>query len=185
MQGERTGAGARQEGGEADGGTDILVGQPGQVVVPEESRADVSAYGFWKRGTTAMFDIRIVNLDAGSYLCMTPEKALAKVEKEKKDLYLQDCLELRRTFTPMVYSADGIPGTEALAAQKRLATLLSYNLKREYSEMCGFMRARMSLAIVRSNSLLLRGSREKGARIWQITELTDGAVMSLLAPWRC
>ena len=55
----------------------------------------------------------------------------------------------------MVYSADGIPRAEALAAQKRLAALLSYKLKREYSEMCGFVRARMSLAIVRSNSLLL------------------------------
>ena len=34
VQGERTGAGARQEGGEADCGTDRLVGQPVQVVVP-------------------------------------------------------------------------------------------------------------------------------------------------------
>ena len=81
VQGERTGAGARQEGGKADGGTDRLVGQPGQVVVPAESRADVSAHGLWKRGTTTMFDIRIVNLNAGSYLRMTPEKALAKAEK--------------------------------------------------------------------------------------------------------
>ena len=72
VQGERTGAGARQEGGESDGGTDILVGQPGQVVVPAESRADVSAQGFWKRGTTTMFDIRIVNIDVGSYLRMMP-----------------------------------------------------------------------------------------------------------------
>ena len=36
-----------------------------------------------------MFDIRIVNLDTSSYLRMKPEKALAKAEKEKKDLYLQ------------------------------------------------------------------------------------------------
>ena len=57
----------------------------------------------------------------------------------------------------MVYSADEIPGAEALSAQKRLAALLSYKLKQEYSEMCGFVRARMSLEIVRSNSLLLRG----------------------------
>ena len=49
-----------------------------------------------------MFDIRIFNLDAGSYLRMTQEKALAKAEKEKKDLPLQDCLERRRTVTPMV-----------------------------------------------------------------------------------
>ena len=66
-----------------------------------------------------MFDIRIVNLDAGSYLRMTPEKALAKSKKENKDLYLQDFLERRRTFNPMVYSADRIPGAEALAAQNR------------------------------------------------------------------
>ena len=122
VQGERTGAGAWQVGGEANGGTDTvgrtvngaekLIGQTGQVVVPAESRADVSAHGFWKRGTTAMFDIRIVNLDAGSYLRMTPEKALAKAEKEKKDLYLQACLEHRRTFTTMVYSAPGIPSAE-------------------------------------------------------------------------
>ena len=85
-----------------------------------------------------MFDIRIVNLDSGSYLRMTPEKALAKAEKEKKDLYLQACLERRRTFTPM--------------------------------------------AIVRSNSLLLYDPRNKGARICQRPELTDGAVMPLLAP---
>ena len=101
MQGERTRAGAQQEGRESDGDTDRIVGQPGQAVVPADSSADVSAHVFWKRGTTAMFDIRIVNLDVGSYLRMTPEKALAKSEKEKKDLYHQACLERRRTFTPM------------------------------------------------------------------------------------
>ena len=65
----------------------------------------------------------------------------------------------------MVYSAEGIPGVEALAAQNRLDALLSYNMKREYSEMCGFVRARISLAIVRYNSLLLPGPNDKGARI--------------------
>ena len=83
----------------------------------------------------------------------------------------------------MVYSTDIITGVEALAAQKRLSALLSYKLKREYSEMCGFVRAMISLAIVRYNSLILLGSRDKGARIRQQTELKDGAVMALLASW--
>ena len=56
-----------------------------------------------------MFDIRIVNLDTVSYMRMTPEKALEKAEKENKDMYLQAYLEHRRTFTPKVYSVDGIP----------------------------------------------------------------------------
>ena len=84
----------------------------------------------------------------------------------------------------MVYSADRIPGAEALAAQKRLAALLSYKLKWEYSEMFVFVRARMSQAILRSNSLILRSPRDKGARICQRPDLTDGAVMALLARWR-
>ena len=50
--------------------------------------------------------------------------------------------------------------------------------------MCGFVRAIISPAIVRSNSLLLRGPREKGARIQQQPELTNGVVKALLAPWR-
>ena len=86
---------------------------------------------------------------------MTTEKALAKAETEKKQFYLQACLENRRTFTPMVYSADGIPRAEALAVQKRLAVLLSYKLKREYSEIRGFVRVRMLLAIERYSSPLL------------------------------
>ena len=60
-----------------------------------------------------MFDIIIFKHDVGSYLRMTPENALAKAEKEKKDLYLQDCLERRQNFSPMVYSTDVIPGEEA------------------------------------------------------------------------
>ena len=79
--------------GEAQGGsgptvngTDILAGRPGQVELPEESRADVSAHGFWKWGATAMFDIRIFNLDAGSYLHMTPEKDLCKIVEVKEIL---------------------------------------------------------------------------------------------------
>ena len=83
LQGDRTGSVARQESGTADDGADNvgvaqggirrtvnreyrLVGRLVQVEVPAESRVDVSAHGFWKRGTTAMFDIIIVNLDAGS-----------------------------------------------------------------------------------------------------------------------
>ena len=84
----------------------------------------------------------------------------------------------------MVYSADLISRAEALPAQKRLATLHSYKLKREYSKMCDFLRARMSLARVRSNSLLLCFPRNKGARIQKRPDLTDGTVMVLLTLWR-
>ena len=58
----------------------ILARRPGQVVVSSEFRAVVSAHGLWKRGTTTMCDIGIVNLDAVSYMRMTTEKSLAKAK---------------------------------------------------------------------------------------------------------
>ena len=76
-----------------------------------------------------MFNIRIFNIDAGSYLRMTPEKALAKAEKENKYLCLQACLERRWTFSAMVYSADVIHVAETLASQNILTALIIYKLK--------------------------------------------------------
>ena len=43
--------------------------------------------------------------------------------------YIQPCLERRLNFTPMVYSVEEIPGTETVAEQQHLASLLSNKLK--------------------------------------------------------
>ena len=42
----------------------------------------------------------------------------------------------------------------------------------------------MSIAIVISNTLLLRGFKDEEAYIYQRLDLDDVAVMELLAPWR-
>ena len=83
----------------------------------------------------------------------------------------------------MVYYVDGIPGTKSLAAHRSLALYLDFKLKWEYSEMRSFVLCRMSPSIVRYNILLLHGPQYKEAQITQRLELTDGAVMELLAPW--
>ena len=83
----------------------------------------------------------------------------------------------------MVYCADGIPVTEAVAAQQRLVLLLSNHLKQKYLEMFDFVRDRMSLVIVRYNTLFLSGASNKEAYARQRPNLEDGVVMALLAPW--
>ena len=118
----------------------------GQVAVTSELMKDISSDGFRKQGTTT-------NYNNQPHFRILPAH---DSWKEKKDLYLQAFLECRCSFTPMVYSAEVIPGVEALAAQRRLAPILIFKLKWEYSGLCGFVRARTSLEIVRSNILLLR-----------------------------
>ena len=68
-----------------------------------------------------------------------------------------------------------IAAREAKAAKRRLASALAWKWKRQYSEMCGFVRVRMALAVVRANTLLLRGSRVRQSR--PCPDITDGAGM--------
>ena len=61
----------------------------------------------------------------------------------------------------MVYSVDGMAGREAKNAEKRCAAYLAEKWERPYSQMVWYVRVRMSIMIVRANTLLLRGSRDR------------------------
>jgi hypothetical protein len=88
---------------------------------------------------TAICDVRVTDTDAPYHQGQDPHKILSKHEKEKKDKYVDACLARRRTFTPLMFSVDGLRGTEASAATKKLASRLSAKWKRAYSKVCGFV----------------------------------------------
>jgi hypothetical protein len=105
--------------------------------------------------------MRITDTDARSYRKKEFGKVLSQHEKEKKDKYLRTCLEMRKDFTPMLYSVDVIAGREARNAERRLATHLASKWKRGYSQMVYYVRVWMAIAVVRANSLLIRRSRDQ------------------------
>jgi hypothetical protein len=86
-------------------------------------------------------------------------KVILRQEREKKAKYGALCVAQRRSFTPLVFSVDGLLGKEATAASKRQASSLASKWKRSYSEVCGFVRSRLSIALVRSSSRCLRANR--------------------------
>ena len=102
-----------------------------------------------------------MDTDAQSYRKKEFAKVLEHHEKEKKDKYLRNCLEMRKDFTPMVYSVDGIVGCEAQNAKKRLAVHLAGKWNHEYSWMVFYVRVRMAIAVVCANSLLIHSSRDR------------------------
>ena len=65
-----------------------------------------------------------------------------------------------------------------------MASHLSFKLNMEHYEMCSFVQVRIALAEVQSNTLILRGYHNKETRICLHPEMSDEAVMALLAPWR-
>jgi hypothetical protein len=150
---------SRPAGGGAEDAPDV-----GAAVDPA-LRGDVGVRGFWKHGFSTIFDVRICDTGAPSYRGQDPKKVLARHEKMKKDKYLAPCLERRRHFTPLVFSVDGMMGKEARAASRRVSSLLAAKWNQPYSQVCGYVNTRQALALVRSTSLCLRGSREASARI--------------------
>jgi hypothetical protein len=130
----------------------------------DEARGDVLAHGFWNRGRGTVFDVRICDTDSRSYGNTSSSKILERHAKEKKDKYETACLHRRRDFTPLVYSIDGMASKDARTAERRIAWILAKKWNRTYSDIANFIRTRMSLAIVRSNTLLLRGDRNNPLR---------------------
>eukprot|EP00957_Ditylum_brightwellii_P007881 596850-Ditylum_brightwellii.AAC.1 len=73
-----------------------------------------------------------------------------------------------------------MPGDEAETTEKRMASLLATAWQREYSDMCGYVRAQMALALVRSNTMLLRNPRDHKGRPNTRPVMEDGAGFELL-----
>ena len=127
----------------------------------DEARGDVSARGFHTRRRVTIFDVRISDTDAPSYRNKTSAKVLEAAEKEKSTKYEAACAERQRDFVPLVYLVDGLPGQRTKTAERRLATMLAAKWERPYLDVVIFFRVRMSLAVVRANTLPLRTERAK------------------------
>jgi hypothetical protein len=150
---------------------------PGNGVGPE-LRGDIAAHGFWKRGTTAIVDVRVTDTDAKSNRGHDVNELLLSHETRKRDKYLEASLRRHKHFTPLVFTVDGLRGVEAAAALRKLASLLSVKWKRTYSQVCGFVRSRLTLALVGAASRCLRANRSPASRapviLWD-----NGAGLSL------
>jgi hypothetical protein len=148
--------------------------------VKEDDRGDILIRGFWARGTECIVDVRVTDTDAPSYRTRLPASVLKSQEKEKKRKYLEACLEERRHFTPFVVSTDGMMGREASTFAKRLSAKLAEKWQKPYSQVCGYVNTRLSIATVRATHLCLRGSRVPAHQISvRLPQWEDGAGLSL------
>ena len=141
-------------------------------------RGDLLIRGAWAPGTDL---IRVVDSDAKSYISRDPSLVLKQHEQEKKNKYLQPCIDQRRHFTPFVVSTDVLIAMEGKNLLKMLALQMSKKTQRPYSDVCGFVTARMSIAIVRATHFGIRGSRiHTGRMSSDIPEWDDGAGLGML-----
>ena len=123
--------------------------------------ADIGIRGVWQRQATALFDVRVLDTDAKSYLRYSPKSVLANAEKDKKRKYMAACNEKHVSFIPLCFSVVGLMGVEAKTFLDRLGDHLAAKWDRPYSVVIHWLRAKMSFALLRATNLCLRGTRSK------------------------
>jgi hypothetical protein len=121
-----------------------------------------------------------MDVDAKFNRSEDPDKVLAAHEREKKKKYLGACLEQRRHFSPFVVSTDGLLSKEAKILLRKLSARLAEKWEKPYSEVCSYVSARMSIAIVRATHLCIRGSRIPTAKMYnRLPQWEDKAGLGL------
>ena len=123
------------------------------------NRGNLLISGLWEKQAACVVNTRVINMDQPSYYSSTPAQALASQGKVKKKKYGDLCSEQRRHFSPYVVCVSGLLGREASALNKRIALFLARKWDTHYSVTCGYVNARMSVAILRASHLCIRGSR--------------------------
>ena len=75
----------------------------------EDKCCNLLIRGFWARDTDCILDVSsITNTDAKPYSKQDPAKVLESQEKEKKQNYLEACLQQGHHFTPFICSVDSM-----------------------------------------------------------------------------
>ena len=69
-----------------------------------EARLDVKAGGFWSRGETAFFDVRVTHVNSKTNQGKSTVAIFKEQESEKKRKYQQRVLEVEMgSFTPLIF----------------------------------------------------------------------------------
>ncbi|MDA8002156.1 MAG: reverse transcriptase domain-containing protein, partial [Alphaproteobacteria bacterium] len=129
--------------------------------VEDGARLDVAVQGFWGgRFEKAFLDIRVFNPSARSNRQAPLQSVYRRHELEKKRQYEQRIREVEHaTFTPLVLSSTGGMGKAASVFYKRLASMISEKRDVPYSKTIGWLRCRLSFALLRCSIMCIRGSR--------------------------
>ena len=133
----------------------------------DKARLDISARGVWSTFERTFFDVRIFNAKSQSYQAKTLPQLYNLHEKEKKNQYMNRVLQLEKgSFVPLVFTTTGGMAPEARRFIRRLAALIAAKTKEEYSQVMCNIRTRLSMDIMRSVLVAVRGVRGKAKKAW-------------------
>ena len=128
------------------------------AVTSPEARLEFKAGGFWSRGVTAFFDVRVTHVNSKCNQGKETSTIFKEQEDDKKRNYQQRVLDVEMgSFTPLVFGTNGEMGADCNCFLKRLAEKLSETNEEPYH--ITWIKSLLSFQILRSVHTCVRGSR--------------------------
>jgi len=126
----------------------------------DEARSDVRVLGFFSRLRRAFFDISAFSPFAPSNKGKSLSACFEMHEKRKRREYLERIRNVEHgDFAPLIVATTGGIGTQGSMVIKRLSVALAEKRNQHVSVVAGWLRCRLSFAVLRSAIVCLRGSR--------------------------
>jgi ribosomal protein L19 len=126
-----------------------------------QERGDITLRGLFERGTNAIIDVRIANLDSPSYRSQDPEKVLQQQENAKRQKYKDICETRQESFHPVIASTDSMLAPEATKILQHLAHTTAKKTQKAYSAIVKHLRLSIAITLVKATHYYLRASRKK------------------------
>jgi hypothetical protein len=127
-----------------------------------EARSDIKCMGFWSELRQAYFDVKVVSPFARSYSRLKPAQLFKQAEGAKIREYRERILMVEHgDFTPLVFTCTGGIAPQSHFVLKKLAERLSTKKNISESVVSGWLRCRISFALLRTTLLCVRATRRK------------------------
>ena len=111
----------------------------------------MKAGGFWTLGVTSFFDVHVTHVNSWSNQGKYTATIFKEQENEKETKYNQRVMDVEmRTFTPLVFGANGGLGLDCQSFLRTLANKLSTKKDEPYASIISWLRIQLSFAILRT-----------------------------------
>ena len=132
------------------------------AVRDDEARSDIKCTGFWRAMRVAFFDIKVVSPYAKSYAHLSNASLYRNAERSKEREYSERIKNVEHAdFNPLVFTTAGGMAPQSQLVLKRIAAALCEKRDLPKSVVTGWLRCRLSFALLRTTLLCVRGTRAR------------------------
>ena len=125
----------------------------------DDARSDIKCRTSMRQ---AFFDVKVVSPYARSYAKYNPHSLYIRAEKTKEREYGERIRNVEHSdFFPLVFTCAGGIAPKSQQVLKRLAEIISEKQNIHLSLVCGWLRVRLSFALLKSTILCIRGTRKR------------------------